>query len=92
MELTERERAALVYLDQSMGASAHMVGKQLFDCVRGGGSNLAAIGGAVCGRLRKRGLATQFRLWEWRITPDGRAALAAPKTKTAPGCPDAAGE
>jgi hypothetical protein len=78
--MTERESLCLQFLnDGRMEATAHQIGQHvyagLFDR-RSGGSNLPAIGAAVCGRLRKRGLVTFLPdLRAWRITKAGREAI-----------------
>jgi hypothetical protein len=75
-DLTFRERVVLGYLDALMEAPAIVIGREVYARDRSGGSNLTAIGAAVCGRLRKRGFVTNIRdLGSWRITATGRAAL-----------------
>ncbi|MGY3582342.1 hypothetical protein ACVIGB_000734 [Bradyrhizobium sp. USDA 4341] len=79
--MTEREALCLQFLSEGrMEANARQIGQHvyanLFDR-RGGGSNFAAIGAAICGRLRKRGLVMFLPdLAAWRITKAGREAQA----------------
>lgn len=81
--MTERERICLAYLDYLMEANARMIGEQIVLQMKGrGGSNLSAVGANVVGALRRRGLVTYLPdLAAWRITPAGRAALAATERK-----------
>lgn len=77
--MTEREYLCLRYLDHLMEADAFGIGRyvraNMLDPASGG-SNLPAIGAAVAGRLRKRGLVTFLPdLKAWRITSTGREAL-----------------
>lgn len=79
--MTEREGLALQFLnDGRMEATAYQIGQHIYANLydrRSGGSNLLAIGAAVCGRLKKQGLVTYLLdLAAWRITRAGRAALA----------------
>lgn len=75
--LTERERIVLAYMDELLFASAAQLGRHIYDTATDkGGSNLASIGAAVVGRLRKRGLVAYLPdCGMWRITPAGRLAL-----------------
>jgi hypothetical protein len=75
--VTERERICLAFLDGLMEANARTIGRYVWDhSAQKGGSNLGSIGGAVAGRLRKRGLVAYLPdLNAWRITREGRAAL-----------------
>lgn len=77
--MTDREYLCLRYLDQLMEADAFTIGRYVRTNIldpKTGGSNLSAIGGAVAGRLRKRGLVTFLPdLKAWRITASGREAL-----------------
>lgn len=79
--MTEREALCLQFLsDGRMEATAHQIGQYIYANLydrRSGGSNLPAIGAAVCGRLRKQGFVTFLPdLAAWRITKSGRAARA----------------
>jgi hypothetical protein len=80
-EMTEREAIALRYIEPLMWADAKGVGRVIWDGLperSRDGSNLPAIGAAVLGRLRKRGLVTILpELGLWRITAAGRTALKA---------------
>jgi len=72
--LTERERIVLRFLDPLMEASARAIGVHVVSCGLSGG--YTAIGAAICGALRKKGLvAFVADLRCWRITEAGRAAL-----------------
>lgn len=72
MSLTWRERDVLQYLDPLMEANSRMIGEM----IAAGNENPARVGGAVAGRLYKRGLVTYlFDLHAWRITVAGRDAL-----------------
>jgi len=83
--LTNRECIVLTYLSPLMEASARMIGEHVLTHGLRGGSNCGAIGGAICGRLYKRGLVMYlFELNAWRITREGRAALAAPTPPASP--------
>lgn len=77
--MTNREYLCLRYLDQLMEADAFTIGRYIRINVldpKSGGSNIPAIGAAVAGRLRKRGLVTFLPdLKAWRITTAGREAL-----------------
>jgi hypothetical protein len=75
--MTDREFLCLQYLDHLMEAPAISIGRYIFaNQAKPDGSNLSAIGAAVCGRLRKRGLVTWLPdLRAWRITAAGREAL-----------------
>lgn len=77
MNVTAREYLCLRYLDPLMEADAFSIGRYIYaNQAEPAGSNLSAIGGAVIGRLRKRGLVTHIRdLNAWRITAAGRDAL-----------------
>ena len=83
VKLSEREYLCLEYLTDKMESDAHRIGQ--FIRVnslnpRSGGTNFISIGGAVVGRLRRRGMVTFLPdLKAWRITPAGRAALASDK-------------
>lgn len=75
--LTNREVIVLRYLSQLMEANAKMIGEEVLTYKLKGGSNYSAVGGAICGRLRKRGLVTFLPdLNAWRITRAGREAIA----------------
>lgn len=76
-DLTNKERIVLVYLSQMMEANARMIGEHIRSHGLKGGSNIAAIGAAVCGRLFKKRLVARISdLNAWRITYAGRAAIA----------------
>jgi hypothetical protein len=77
--LSEGEALCLSYLDDLMEADASMLGRYVYtnrlDPAKHG-SNLSAVGGAIAGRLRKRGLVTFIAdLKAWRITKAGRDIL-----------------
>jgi hypothetical protein len=77
--VTDREYLCLRYLDHLMESDAFAIGRYIYanlENPQSGGSNLPAIGAAVAGRLRKRGLVTFLPdLKAWRITTAGREAL-----------------
>ena len=75
--LTERERICLGYLDRLMEANAKMIGEIILrEQTKNGGSNYAAVGAAVVGKLRKRSLVLYLPdLSAWRISRRGRAVL-----------------
>lgn len=75
--MTPREYLCLRYLDPLMEADAFSIGRYIYaNQAEPAGSNLSAIGGAVVGRLRKRGLVIHIAdLNAWRITAAGREAL-----------------
>lgn len=75
--MTPREYLCLRYLDPLMEADAHQIGRYIYANQEApAGSNISAIGGAVVGRLRKRGLVIRISdLNAWRITAAGREAL-----------------
>lgn len=74
--LTNREEIVLRYLSPLMEANARMIGEHVLQHGLRGGSNVSAVGAAVCGRLRKRGLVTFLPdLNAWRITATGRAMI-----------------
>jgi hypothetical protein len=79
MEVTDREYLCLQFLDPLLSADAYSIGRYIFaNQLEPAGSNLSAIGAAVAGRLRKRGLVTYLPDIEaWRITRAGRDALTA---------------
>jgi hypothetical protein len=81
VKLTERDRLCLAYLDGLMEATAQMIGRHIWGAAtKKGGSNLAGIGAAVAGRLRKRGLVARVpELNAWQITASGRRALSEAK-------------
>lgn len=75
--LTNREWIVLRYLNPLMEANVRMIGEHvlLMHGLRGG-SNLSAIGAAICGQLRKKGLVYYLpNLNAWRLTRSGRALL-----------------
>lgn len=74
--LTSAERVTLEFLEPLMFTHPARVGRHIYECGHAHGSNVTAIGAAVLGRLRKRGLVTFLpdeRLW--RITNSGRQQL-----------------
>lgn len=74
--LTERERIVLLYLSPLMEANAMMIGEELWQACPGKGSNKIALGAAVCGRLRKKGLISRVgELNAWSISRSGREAI-----------------
>lgn len=74
--LTNREEIVLKYLSPLMEANAKMIGEEVIRHGLKGGSNYVAVGGAICGRLKKLGLVTYLPdLNAWRITHSGRDAL-----------------
>ena len=75
--MTSREWIVLTYLNRITVANALDIGKHLWATDPGKGSNLIALGAAVCGRLRKRGFVAHVpALSGWRITQEGRNELA----------------
>lgn len=77
--MTDREYLCLRYLDPLMESDAFSIGRYIranLENPRSGGSDLSAIGAAVVGHLRKRGLVISIPdLNAWRITNAGREAL-----------------
>jgi len=76
-QITERQRICLAYLDNKMEANAAMIGEEIVSRLRdNAGTDPAAVGANVVGRLRRKGLVSRLpELQAWRITAAGRAAL-----------------
>jgi len=75
-ELTHRERLCLEFLNSTLGTSAFAAGRYVYDCdPNGGGSNIPAIGAALLGRLRKKGLAWVGHDGLWNISTTAKRIL-----------------
>lgn len=76
--MTTAEFYTLGYLNTLMEASARMIGRYLMEMNVVKPGNYISVGGAIAGRLRKRGLVAKVReLNAWQITRAGREALKA---------------
>ena len=76
-KLTRCDVIVLRYLDGLMEATAKTIGQHVMTFGMTSGGFYSGIGGAICGRLRKRGFVVRLHNeGTWRITSSGRAALA----------------